>query len=407
MDIPTTTANYCKCLRYSDPASVSMCSSDMDKAIQKASKLISLKSITTRPEIKDKKKSVPAETDLLNRKEYNEWVDDSYLLIGKSRFYKHEFTEAAAVFSYCITEANDPLIRKESSVWLARIYNETGKYIDSYRVLNELDVTDEKSRPLEAMYFTTLADLFIRQKKYSDAIDPLTRSLDLVSGKRTKYRLTYLLAQLNELTGNTARATSLYRDVVKMNPPYDVEFNARINIAGVFDVNSGNPGEIRRELEKMLKDSKNQDFHDQIYYALADLSMKGGNEKEALEFFRKSASAPSSNQNQKFRSYLALADYFYKKPDFIKAGKYYDSTVFFMNQKNPDYQILKTKSQDLNTVVSQLVIIQTEDSLQKVAAMSESERNALISSIISEIKEAEAEWKKYLLFRQVQYGTIL
>ena len=377
----------------SDPASVSMCSSDMDKAIQKASKLISLKSITARPEIKDKKKSVPAETDLLNRKEYNEWVDDSYLLIGRSRFYKHEFNEAAAVFSYCITEANDPLIRKESSVWLARIYNETGKYIDSYRVLNELDVTDEKSRPLKAMYFTTLADLFIRQKKYSDAIDPLTRSLDLVSGKRTKYRLKYLLAQLNELTGNTARATSLYRDVVKMNPPYDVEFNARINIAGVFDVNSGNPGEIRRELERMLKDSKNQDFHDQIYYALADLSMKGGNEKEALEFFRKSASAPSSNQNQKFRSYLALADYFYKKQDFIKAGKYYDSTVFFMNQKHPDYQVLKTKSQDLNTVVSQLVIVQTEDSLQKVAAMSESERNALISSIISEIKEAEASGK--------------
>ena len=377
----------------SDPASVSMCSSDMDKAIQKASKLISLKSITARPEIKDKKKSVPAETDLLNRKEYNEWVDDSYLLIGRSRFYKHEFNEAAAVFSYCITEANDPLIRKESSVWLARIYNETGKYIDSYRVLNELDVTDEKSRPLKAMYFTTLADLFIRQKKYSDAIDPLTRSLDLVSGKRTKYRLKYLLAQLNELTGNTARATSLYRDVVKMNPPYDVEFNARINIAGVFDVNSGNPGEIRRELERMLKDSKNQDFHDQIYYALADLSMKGGNEKEALEFFRKSASAPSSNQNQKFRSYLALADYFYKKQDFIKAGKYYDSTVFFMNQKHPDYQVLKTKSQDLNTVVSQLVIVQTEDSLQKVAAMSESERNALISSIISKIKEAEASGK--------------
>ena len=37
-----------------------------------------------------------------------------------------------------------------------------------------------------------------------------------------------------------------YREVVKMNPPYDVEFNARINIAGVFDVNSGNPQEIKK-----------------------------------------------------------------------------------------------------------------------------------------------------------------
>jgi len=386
-------AELLKVFEYSDPASASRCNSDMEKAIQKASKLISLKSITARPETKEKGKQPPSEIDLMNRKEYNEWVDDSYLLIGKSRFFKHEFIEAEAVLNYSITEANDPLIRKEASVWLARLFNETGKYSDSYRILNEMDITNESSRPLKGMYYTTLADLFVKQKKYTDAIDPLNRSLDFVSGKRTRYRLTYLLAQLYELSGNPGKAISLYRDVARMNPPYEVEFNARINIAGVFDVNSGNPNEIRKELEKMLKDSKNSDFQDQIYYSLGNLSMKQGNENEALEFFRKSASSPSSNPNQKFRSYLALADHFYKKPDFIKAGKYYDSTIFFMDQKHPDYKSLKTKSQDLNSVVSQLTIIQNEDSLQMVAAMSESERNTLISSIINELTKAEAEGK--------------
>jgi outer membrane protein assembly factor BamD (BamD/ComL family) len=176
-----------------------------------------------------------------------------------------------------------------------------------------------------------------------------------------------------------------------MNPPYDVEFNARINIAGVFDVNSGNPREIKKELERMLKDVKNKDFLDQIYYALGNLSMKEGNEQEALEYFRKSASSPSSNQNQKGRSFLALADYYYKKPDYMKAGVYYDSTVMFLNQKHPDYQMLKLKSQDLNTVVSQLKIIQVEDSLQKVAAMSEYDRNSLITMIINKIMQAEID----------------
>lgn len=376
---------------FSDPATASMCSSDMDQAIMKASKLISLKSITARPEIKDKRKSTPDETDLLNRKEYNEWVDDSYLLIGKARFYKREFTEATAVLNYSIAEANDPMIRKEAYIWLSRLYNETGRYTDSYRILNEMDIENESSRALKGMYFTTKADLFIKQKNYSEAIEPLGRALDYVSGKRTKYRLTYLLAQLNGIEENLSTATSLYRKVVKMNPPYDVEFNARINIAGVFDINSDKPDEMRRELEKMLRDSKNNDYHDQIYYSLANLSMKAGNEKEALELFRKSASSSSSNQNQKGRSYLALADYFYNKSDFINAGKYYDSTIYFLDQKHPDYQTLKSKSQDLNSVVSQLIIIRTEDSLQKVAAMSESERNALITKIINEISRAETE----------------
>ena len=52
------------------------------------------------------------------------------------------------------------------------------------------------------MYYTTLADLFIKQKRYSEAIDPLTNAIEIISGKRTKYRLTYLLAQLYEQTGN-------------------------------------------------------------------------------------------------------------------------------------------------------------------------------------------------------------
>ena len=101
-------AELLKVFEYSDPSTVSLCSSDMERAIQKASKLISLKSITAKPEIKEKGQLSEKDKELLDRKEYNEWVDDSYLLIGKARFYKHEYNEATSIFNYCITDANDP-----------------------------------------------------------------------------------------------------------------------------------------------------------------------------------------------------------------------------------------------------------------------------------------------------------
>jgi tetratricopeptide (TPR) repeat protein len=386
-------AELLKVFEYSDPSTTSLCSADMEKAIQKASKLITLKSITAKPEIKNKKQPTEKEKQLLEKKEYNEWVDDSYLLIGKARFYKHEFKEAMSVLNYCITDANDQLIRKEAVIWLARIYNETGNYNESLRILTDLETKIDFTKPLKSMYYATLADLFIKQKRYSEAIEPLQKAIELVSGKRTRYRLTYLLAQLSEKTGDKTRAALLFNDVVKMNPPYDVEFNARINIAGVFDVNTENPQKIRQELEKMLKDSKNKDFQDQIYFALGNMSMKEEKEAEALDYFRKSASAASGNQNQKGRSYLALALHYYDKPDYMKAGMYYDSAVFFLDQKHPDYEALKTKSQSLNSLVSQLNIVQTEDSLQKVALMPEAERNAKISTIIAKIIKDESEGK--------------
>lgn len=380
-----------KVFEYSDPSTPALCSADMERAIQKASKLISLKSITAKPEVKDRSQPSDKEKELLDQKEYNDWVDDSYLLIGKARFYKQEFKEATAVLTYSSTEANDPLIKIEAAIWLARIYNETAKYNESSRIINDIDISADFTRPLKSMYYTTLADLFIKQKRYSEAIEPLSKSIELASGKRTRYRLTYLLAQLYEQSGDGRKASFLYREVVKMNPPYDVEFNARINVAGVFDSNSGNPQEIKKELQKMLRDSKNKDFQDQIYFALGNILMKEGKEEEALEYYRKSAATISGNQKQKGRSYLALAGFYYEKPDYMKAGKYYDSAVFFIDQKHPDYLALRTKSQSLNTLVSQLTIIQTEDSLQKVALMSEAERNALIASIIAKITKEESE----------------
>ncbi len=386
-------AELLKVFEYSDPSTVSICSSDMERAIQKASKLISLKSITAKPELKEKGQISEKDKELLNRKEYNEWVDDSYLLIGKARFYKHEYNEASLIFDYCITAANDPAIKTEATIWLARINNETGNYNESLRLISGLDITIDPAKSLRSMYYTTLADQFIKQKRYSEAIDPLGKSIEFASGKTARYRLTYLLAQLYEKTGDGVRATSLYREVTKMNPPYDVEFNARINIAGVFDINSGNPKEVKRELEKMLNDSKNKDYQDQIYFALGNMLMREGKESEALQYFRKSAVAKSQNQNQKGRSYLALAGYYLQKSDYMKAGTYYDSAVFFLDQKYPDYLAIKNKSQNLNALVSQLTIIQREDSLQRVALMPEAERNALISSIIARIVKDESEGK--------------
>ena len=320
-------------------------------------------------------------------------MDDSYFLIAKARFYKHEFSDAASVFSYCIAEANDPEIRTESSIWLARINSEKGNFNEANRLLNEIEINSASTKTLKTIYYTTLADMFIKQKRYQEAIDPLTNSLKFIVGKRAKYRLTYLLAQLYEQTGDTEKAISLFGKVVKMNPPYDVEFNARINIAGVFDINSGNPAEISKELEKMLKDSKNKDFQDQIYYALGNMMKKEGKEKEALDYYKKSASSGSANQNQKGKSYLALAEYYYSKPDYMNAGKYYDSTVFFLDQKFPEYKELQKKSQNLNSLLEHLIVIQVQDSLQKVAAMPQNQRDALISGIIDKIVKAESEGK--------------
>ena len=375
----------------SDPAMAQVASADMERAIQKASKVITLKSITAKPETNKKTSLTEKDEEFLNRKEYNDWVEKSYLLLGKARIYRHEFDLAKSTLGYNISYASNPDVKTESSIWLARAYTETGNFNEAQRILRELDVSRGYPGNILSLYYTTLTDLNIRQKRYEDAVSNLEKAIKYTTGKRNRIRYTFLLAQLYEKTGNNAKAESNYRRVIKMNPPYEVEFYARINLAGALNPEQGNIESVKKELVKMLRDPKNKEYHDMIYFAIANLCMKEGKTEEAINYYKKSATASTSNKNQKGKTYLALAEYYFNIPDYINAGKYYDSASYFLDDKYPDFQSVKLKAKNLNSLVSRLLVIQREDSLQRVASMNPSERNILIASIIENVRRVEAE----------------
>lgn len=386
--------DYSELLRvfeYSDPEAVKIAAADMETAVKKASKVISLKSMSARPEQDNNKILTPEEEEFLNRREYNDWVEKSYLLMGKARFYLRDFDMARLTLSYNISNAYIPEVRTETSVWLAKVYLETGNFNEAQRILRETKIKSEYPAHIAALYYTSLADLYIRQNNFSEAASNLEKGLKYVSGKRNRYRLTFLLAQLYAKTGRNDNASFWFRKVIGMNPPYEVEFNARINLAGAYNSGGETTGNIKRELVKMTRNPKNSDYLDQIYYALAGISMKEGKTDEAVSYYKKSASVSKTNQNQKGKSFLAIAEYYYSIPDYLSAGLYYDSALFFLNNKFPDFESLKSKSSNLNKLVTQLSIIQREDSLRKVAAMSPAERGILIASIIDNVRRAEAE----------------
>ncbi len=367
----------------------SACASDMERAIQKASKVISQHSITAKPINKNNKPLSEKEKEFYNRKEYNLLLDDSYLLMGKARIYLHEYEKARTTLNYCINESIDPDVIAEARIWLAIINNITANYAESARIIKQYEESGHKGRSVEFLYHSAQADLLIKTGKFNEAASEINKAIDLASGKRYKYRYTYLLAQLYEKAGNFEKASDTFLAVTKMNTPYEIEFNARINHAGVFDIATGNPNEVRKELIKMTKDSKNKEYLDQIYYALGNLSAREGNVDDAIENYRKSVGASVQNNSQKGKSYLALGLYYYENPGYIEAGKYYDSAAFFLDKSMPEYSNISNRSKNLSQLVRQLEVIEREDSLQMVAAMTPQDRINLIYSIIEDVRKKE------------------
>ncbi|MFO7851377.1 MAG: tetratricopeptide repeat protein [Bacteroidota bacterium] len=380
---------------YSDENAARAGIGEMDRVIQKTSKLISLHSMTARPEMDNDGPVNEREQEFYDRKEYNNWVDDSYLLMGKAQLHKHELNDARVTLLHNIRETHDEEMKAISTIWLARTYIEMANYTEANRLLTEMNtgVLDDSNM---ADYYLTFADMYIRQNQYERAIDPLTEALDNISGKKNKNRPAYILARLYEETGNSEQAIKYYKEVTRLNPPYDMEFNARISQAGVFDVERGNVEDLKKELNKLLRDSKNKEYRDQIYFALGNLSMREGNVDEAVEYYHESVAASTANSNQKGRSYLMLAEHYFEKPDYHKSRMYYDSAVVFLDKDYPGYDEYHTKSVNLDELTNYLDIITTQDSLQYVASLSPSEIDNIINGIIRKIEEEERQASRAL-----------
>ncbi|MBN2763520.1 MAG: tetratricopeptide repeat protein, partial [Bacteroidales bacterium] len=374
---------------YGDPDVAQTIGSDMDRTIKKCSKLISLHSITVKPKVKNTKNLSTKEREFFNKKEYNKFVDDAYLLMGKAHFHKHDFGLASETFSLLINDFKSEPVVDEARIWLARTYNETRLYKNSEEMLKFLSHKEDLPKQLTSDLYTTYADFYLKQNQLAKAVEYLEKACEKKLSKDERIRYTFILAQLYERTGNLKKATDYYGHVIRMNPPYTMAFNALINRALTYQQGFGSSDEIEQELLKMLKDDKNLDYRDQIYYALGDLATKEGNKAKAIELYKKSVLYNTTNTDQKARSYLTLADLYYYIPDYLNAQSYYDSTVTLLDPSFNDYELINAKSLYLTRLVSEIKTFELEDSVQKLASLSDQELLAFIDNIIKQVREQE------------------
>jgi tetratricopeptide (TPR) repeat protein len=374
---------------YEKKEAVSLASSEMDRTIKKCIKVISLHSITAKPKVKDSRNLTAKQREFFSKKEYNLFVDDAYLLMGKAHFYKQEYEQASEVFRLIVNDFKNQLVASEAELWLARLLVETGQSKDASDILTLLLNSDKFPERLYSDLYTTYADYYLKQKDYINAVGYLEKTLKVEKHKKQLTRYTYILAQLFEKTGDLKRASDYYALVIKMNPIYEMAFNARINRALAYEQGFGKAKDIEIELNKMLHDDKNIEFQDQIYYALGNLAAKEGNNASALDYYTKSIKANAGNEQQQARSYLTIADYYDAIPDYSNAQAYYDSALTHLQPDYPGYELLYSKSKSLTALVKEINTIKLADSLMLLSRLPKDELYTRIDAIIENERKLE------------------
>jgi len=351
---------------------------NMDKVIEKCSEVIERHSIYKR------------------KKEHIKWIDDCYFLIGKARFYKEEYSLAEQTFLYVYQAFKRNPERYRGLNWLIRTFIQTEQFdrAEEFLELGE----DEKNRFPEELWgkFNIIyADYFLKRKKNEEmAIEKLEEAMPLIEDKDDRKRYYFILAQLYENQRNYSLAVDRYSRVIKLRPDYEMRFTAKIHRAVLYDVTSEKGKDIKKELNKMLKDKKNEDFKDQIYYALAEIALKEDDKSLAKSHLRKSVKSSTSNQRQKGLSYLLLGNLYFEEPSYVKAQTHFDSTLQYLPKSHPEYWPTDSKNNSLMDLVENLKLIEREDSLLALAKLSDKEKNKKVKEIIAEIKRKEEQKKQ-------------
>ena len=195
---------------------------------------------------------------------------------------------------------------------------------------------------------------------------------------------------IQEIQGNRYEASTHFRKVVDLKPnDYDLLFSAQLKRALNFDVDMESSEVVYNELERMLKDDKNIDLRDQIYYVMALIAIEDEDYERAEEFLDKSVRVSTTNKAQKGVSFTKRAELSFMFKEYVDAQAYYDSAYISLPPAHEKYPEVEVRKNSLTDLVENLNIVATQDSLQRLANMSLARQREVIEDYIVWLKDEE------------------
>lgn len=355
---------------------------DFDKAIKKSSTCIQ------RHAIKDKKNNeIPTA---------GKWIDNNWINIGISHFYKRELFSGLEALDYVARTYNKSKDKYTALTWMVKVNNEIGAVSSSEQIISLLK--NEKNLPHKIKLELPVieADYYMRRGLNTEAATKLMEAARHTSplngiARKKRARYNFIIAQLFEQQKNNKRAIEYYKKTIHLKPNYDLVFYSKIKIAKLLDVKRNSSESTKKDLLKMAREFKNNEYYDVIYYTLGEIEEKEKNNNQAVYYYKKSVKTSLNNPNQKGLSYLKLGEINFDLTNYQLAGAYYDSAVVTISKDHPDYNSITARKKTLETLITHINTINKEDSLQRFAKLSENEQNKIIDKIIANLELEEAK----------------
>jgi len=359
-----------------------------------------------------------------------DWVDNMYLLLGKAYFFKKDFDSAALTFQFInynlfprkkdeedsriigenqnaqskimsIADSEKkkwykkitklPPSRNDALIWMIRSFIEQDKQGEAAGMINILQLDPNLPERLHDELLEVKSYWYFKQNIYDSAAFYLEKGMKSFDYKNDRARQKFLLAQLYEITGDFNKASFFYQEAAKETIDPLLDIYANLNNAKMLRTR-GDTVELAKcvvKLSSMAKRDKYETYRDIIYHSAGELCMKKPDTTNAVIFFKKSLEFNENNSLFKSKSHLVLGAITYSQKKYQDAAIHYDSVDIALLSAEDDSTQISNRKNTLQKLASQSLIIQTEDSLQKIALLDPDLRDAFLKKLSKKLRKVE------------------
>ncbi len=353
----------------------------------------------------------------------NSWNDNLYMLMGRAYFYKNNLDSAHILFQFVnyayaprdpdnyplpigsnseeggnaftvSTNENRGIVKKafslppsrnESFIWQIRTYFEQEKLTRGSVLIEVLKHDPNFPARLQPSLHEMQALWFYKIKQWDSAALHLTLALNNTMDQGEKARWEFLVAQMYERGDNPAAAKSWYEKASTNTLDPALAVYARLNAIRDNRGDGTKADYIQKNLNALMRMARKEIYEpylDVIYYVAAEMELERNNKAAARAYFKKCIEHANGLGYNRDRAFLKLGWIFMQDKMYPEAKYAYDS----VNTNNPQIadslKVLLDRKQALSHIVPQILIIERQDSLQRIAAMTPAERDAYIKKLL-------------------------
>jgi len=354
----------------------------------------------------------------------NDWVDDLYYLMGKSYFFQKKFDSAYDVFQY-INYNFQPKdrsergyektigsnlnskgnvytisskesggighkpIRNETILWIIRTLIEQNNDDDARSMMETLVRDVDFPKRLRPHLNELKSYWFYKIQQYDSSARFLEEALPVCINKQEKARMFYLIAQLYAKSNNKEAANEAFEKSIGLTTDPVMAAYAKIYQISLASNNKDRNIKIEEDVKALIKLANREkyiSYRPIIYAAAGEMELSRDSVMRAIELLEQSNKFNSVDPDLKLKNNLTIATLAFANKKYTLAKKYFDSTSNTQPGFTKELEIKKSIVTDLANALS---IVETEDSLQMVAAMNEKQRDVYIKEYLKKLKREE------------------